>query len=359
MAEADLLDDTPVPVYPPPDPGAGPAAPAPSATARTAEQGNAIIQQYGTSSDPSSVQAWVEGRMSDAEFTDLQKRRGGSTNNRNFDSNDPNYYNQSTNQLTPFGQAASRGIAASQAGQPVQGAGRFGFNSNAPGDQFSDPYTKLLEGIAKQQLDSLQQPQSDPALDKLLSFLDQRFTEMSGAPGYSNPELAMLRTQALEPIEQDRAASQRRVLERTAARGMLPSSGLTELDSQEQDVAYDRIRGGAERDLGINALNRRQQDLAQALTLGQLSGVTIPAQQRAEDQNRRNESLSLASLLYDLPGRALQENLSVLNGSPGPQDLFSQAVQLMNSNQNQQLINNQRNDAFWGQIGATLADLFK
>lgn len=270
------------------------------------------------------------------------------TSHRTSDSQGPGF-NQATNQ--PTGLALPTITAAQQ-------AGRTNFQYGNPGDQFDDPYTKALEDLIKQQLETLQKPQTNPALDKLLSFLDTQFQQRSTSPGYTNEEQALLRTQALEPIERDRAAAQRRSLERTAQRGMLPSSGLAELDSREADLAYDQIRGTTQRDLGINAITKRNQDLAQALTLGQLSGVTIPGYQRAEDQQRRNEALSLSSLLYQLPRNAMNDSLAVLNGTPAPGDLFQQALQMINAQESNRRYNQQRNDAFWESIGETLGGLF-
>ena len=262
-------------------------------------------------------------------------------------------------QSTPGGLLSPTGVGGAQQPGFGGGAGRDSYNVNAPGSQFSkDPYTALLEDIAKQQLAQLQQPQSNPALDKLLGFLGQRFDSLSTNPGYSPEELALLRTQTLDPIEADRAASQRRVLERTASRGMLPSSGLTELDSQTQDANYDKLRGAAQRDLGINAINRRDQNLAQALTLGQLAGVQIPTIQRQEDQGRRAEMLGLGNALYQLPRQAMMDANAVVNGSGAPPDLFSQAVQLLNANQNTQYQNDAQNAQFWAQLGELFGTLF-
>lgn len=240
----------------------------------------------------------------------------------------------------------------------AQNAGRTNFNFNAPGDQFDDPYTKSLEDLLKQQLASLQQPQTNPALDNLLKFLNTQFAEKSQNPGYTTAEQALLRTQALDPIEQDRSAALRRSQERISERGFLPSSGLAELQDQQIDLGYDQLRGAAQRDLGINAINRRDQNLAQALTLGQLAGVQIPQLQRAEDQSRRNEAVQLASLLYQLPRNAMNDSLAVLNGSPSSNDLFSQAIQLMSAQENQRRYDQQQQQAFWESIGQALSGIF-
>lgn len=242
-------------------------------------------------------------------------------------------------------------IANSQAGrQPAS----YNF-SNMPGFQFDDPYTKQLEDLVRQNLSAIQQPQSNPALDQLTQFLQKRFTDLSQSPGYSPEELAVIRTQMLEPIERDRQANRDRVTQRTAARGFLPSSGLHEQDLQEfVDRPAMEARTAAQRDIAINAIGQRRQDQNQAINVGKIAGIEIPGLQRAEDQSRRSEALNLSSLLYDLPNRAMQQAQSVISGSPGPGDLFNQAIALQQAQQQQQALNAQK----WAQIGQLIAGLF-
>lgn len=337
-------------------------APAPSGTdwGGVERQLREEASKRGLGYDPSDLEdvkrntGYDRGGISlDQALANAQQKyneRAAPTSHRRADSQTG--YNQQTNQPLP-----STMQAMAQA-QGAQGAGRTNFQYNAPGDQFDDPYTKALEDLVKQQLEGLKQPQANPALDQLLQFLNTQFQDLSQNPGYSPSEQAILRTQALDPIERDRTAAQRRSLERTASRGFMPSSGLAELDSREVDLAYDQLRGAAQRDLGVGAIDQRNQDLARALTMGQLSGVTIPQMQRGEDQQRRNESLSLASLLYQLPRNAMNDSLAVMNGSPLPGDMFSQAVQLISAQENQRRYNQQQNQQFWESIGETLAGLF-
>lgn len=244
--------------------------------------------------------------------------------------------------------------------QPNFGNNGQRFNFNLPGGQFgNDPYTSLLEQIAQEQLNQLRNPPSNPGLDRLLSFLDSRFNELSGTPGYSPDEQALLRTQALEPIERDRMAGRQRIQERTAARGMLPSSGLHELDLQDfVDRPAEERRTIAQRDLAIGAIDRRDQDLAQAQMIAQLSGMQIPQMLQADDRARRGELLNTANLLYQLPRQSMFDALSVVNGSAAPPDLFSQAVQLLTAQQNTQALNDQRNAQFWASLGELFGNLF-
>lgn len=243
-------------------------------------------------------------------------------------------------------------ISAAQSG----GASQNQFNLNYPGFQFNDPYTNLLEQTAQSQMQALQQPQQNPALDTFLKFLGDRFNTLTTTPGYSPEDLAVLRTQALEPIEQDRAASNQRALQKAAQGGYLPTSGITQLTAAPNggtetiDQNFDRTRAAVQRDLAINAINKRSTDLNQAVQIGQMSGVQIPQIQRAEDQQRRNELVQLAQLLYNLPRQSMLDAESVINGSPSPTDVYNQVAR----QQQQQ----QANDAaLWSQIGNLIAGM--
>jgi hypothetical protein len=219
---------------------------------------------------------------------------------------------------------------------------------NIPGLQFDDPYTNLLEQISQKQLGEVR---SNPGLDQLMQFLTSQFQDLSTNPGYNADERALLNTQAFEPIEANRAASKQRAIERSAARGFAPSSGLQELDLRDIERAADQARTVAGRDLAIAGLNRRDQDLSRALDLGQMLGLTIP-------QGQRREEIGLGNLLYQLPRTALNDALGVINGTPSSSDAFSQAIQLLQQQYGRQDVANQNNAALYGQIGQILAGLF-
>jgi hypothetical protein len=228
------------------------------------------------------------------------------------------------------------------------GAGGGGGQSFG-GGLFDDASSSQLEGIARAQMG---QVRSNPGLDSLMGFLNKEFSRLSTNPGYSPEDLALLNTQAFEPIEQRRQADQRRVLERTAARGFLPSSGLTEDLSQQADTEANRQRTVAGRELGINAIGQRRADLDRALQIGSLMGLDIPRSQRSEE-------LNLSKLLYQMPRDALQDMLAVINGSPTSSDLFSQSLQTQNQNLQMQRQNDDRNAALMNQIGSILGTLFR
>jgi hypothetical protein len=244
--------------------------------------------------------------------------------------------NQRLTPRTDQGDAA----ALSRLGQPS--GGQPSLAAGFP-NQFDDPYTNLLEQIAKSQMGQIR---SNPGFDQLTQFLNSQFQELSTAPGFSPAEMSVLNTQAFEPIEELRKAGTERSLQRTQARGFLPSSGLAELDLRNVDQAADKLRTQANRDLAINAIDRRDSDLARAGQIAGQVGLTIPQGQRAEE-------LNLANLLYGLPRNALNDALAVLNGSPSTTDLLGGA----NLQAQQSYIQQQQTAQRWAQIAQFLAGL--
>ena len=216
------------------------------------------------------------------------------------------------------------------------------------GPLFDDAASNQLQSIAQAQMG---QVRSNPGLDQLLSFLNSQFSQLSQHPGYSPEDMAILNTQAFEPIEARRQADQKRVLERTAARGFLPSSGLTEDMSQQADTEANRQRTVAGRDLAINAIGQRRSDLDKALQIGSLLGLDIPRSQRSEE-------LNLARVPYDMGRNSLSDLLAVINGSATSNDVFSQQLQTNQQNLLTQQQNDQRNAVLMSQIGTILAGLF-
>lgn len=251
-------------------------------------------------------------------------------------------YRPTPDQLNP-GSAYQGG---SQAGLGAAG----GAGMSYPGNQFSDPYTSMLETIIKSQLGQAQQPVNSAPYDTLSNFLTSRFNDLSQSPGYSPAELALLKTQASEPIEDLRTASRNRAMQRAAAAGFLPTSGISQLTQGQNglpetlDTAYDRMRTQSARDLAINAINQRRQDLNQAGTIGgQVIG--LQNQQFGDQQQRNNVALNLATLLQQLPAQAQAEALAVINGTASPANLLGTVAQI--TQQNRQNTFNQ-----WAGIGS-------
>jgi hypothetical protein len=158
----------------------------------------------------------------------------------------------------------------------------FGSGSGAPPSspgQFTDPSTANLEKYVNELIAQLKQPP------------------------FTGQQQEVLRTQALEPIERDRAAAHQRALNNIGARGMDPSSGIAQELLNSVDRGYDTSRAQAQNQLAYN-------------TIGQ-------------QRTNQNDVLSLMQLLYQLPRNAQNDAISALNaGGVNPSSLFSNYAQL-------------------------------
>jgi len=259
-----------------------------------------------------------------------------------------------------------------------------------------------------------ERPEDNPEFMKLMDWINTRFQDLSN-PGYTGAENEVIRTQALDPIERDRAAAQQRALERISARGMTPDSGLAQELQALVDQGFDASRATAQGDIALNEIQRRNDrmneatgyaqqayqlpedfkqgrintgitaglsaaDLENARRQSQISaGATITdisdARQREaldtanalfgiskgvrdETQNRRQEALSLIGMLADLPVQALKNAMLVLGTGEQPGDIMSSLLTIAGLNQRQGQINTQNSQGFWAGLG-TLARLLQ
>lgn len=234
-----------------------------------------------------------------------------------------------------------------------QGPGIPGINTSGYGAQFSDPSTKQFESYIKQYLDQVAAPVHDPAVDELLSYLHQRVTDLK-QPAYTGAEQEILRTQALDPIENDRTAAQKRALDWMSSHGWGDTSGISADLMNQVNAGFDKSRASAQNDLAYKQIDeKRARDLDVQKLLGQQ--VSINDQLRQEEGQRRQTGLSLSSLLYELPQNAAQGAMAAIGQAGNPTDLFNSLVQLNSITQN----NKTQNAAMWAQIGASFAPLLK
>lgn len=392
--------------------------------------------QRGVSYDPSDLEGVIRhasyganAGQDPAKFLNeafaTYDKRAAPTSARQYDSQGP-AYNQTTNQLNPGYNPAGGTLIPPPPPNPndPRVATTTPYNPNTspqPGFQFNDPYTKLYEDVARKNLESLQgnnaqmqqlmsflntqftnlnQPspaeqqasryleslqQTNPQVQQMMDYLNKQFQALSTAPGYTPDELAVLNTQMFEPIEANRQATQQRVLQRASARGVLPSSGIVQGEQQQTDVDYDRLRAAGNRDVAINALNRRQADQQQALNVGQM-GIAIPQAQQQQAlaiaqaltqgrQSRVNDALNVANLgvsipdqrnaqalgvandLYQIPRTAMNDANAVINGS-SPTAALSPLIQLLQTQQQNSQFNQQQNQQQQAALYTALGQIF-
>lgn len=241
--------------------------------------------------------------------------------------------------------------------------------------QFNDPSTRLLEQYLQQQmgrLSSQQQaqeqanaglrakmPDIQAATDRLVAYLNQRATSLQGAP-YTGTEQEILRTQALDPIERDRTAANKRALEQIGARGLTPESGIAMGLQNDVNSVFDRQRAGAQGDLAYKTINEqrsRQQEAQQLLGMVpqvQRAGATGDLQFLSALDSAVNslgsQGINLATANQRLPSQAMNDALAVMGMGPGADSIYNQALGLYTT-QNQQ---SQSSDYATGQYLAYL-----
>lgn len=247
----------------------------------------------------------------------------------------------------PVGSTGSRGSTASGWSGGPGGGGLFGVG--LPGSQFSDPHTQTLENLLLSRINSIQTG-NDEGLQRLMAYLNQRFNDLQG-PGYTGAENEVINTRALEPIERDRSAARRRAIERLSARGITPDSGIGQQLLQEIDNQFDAMRSGAQSDLTMNELGRREGRFGRAEGIAG-SMYEIP-------QARAREALGYAGALADLGPQRLRLAMQALGSGGSPESMFQNLMSLARLNQDSALLDSQNSGRWWsglGQIAAILAN---
>jgi hypothetical protein len=199
--------------------------------------------------------------------------------------------------------------------------------------------------------------------------VNERATKLQG-PAYTGTEQEILRTQALDPIENDRQASLKRALDNIGSRGFDPSSGIAQDLLQRVNASYDRERNASQNDIAVRQVEEqrsREQEAQQLLQYipqaqdaaarGDLEflqmldaavnakgmGAIATANQsamlgqavRSEEEARRDELLARSGQLYMLPAHAAQLGMSALGLAANPADLIGQSIQLAQLSQHE------------------------
>jgi hypothetical protein len=211
--------------------------------------------------------------------------------------------------------------------------------------------------------------QAQQSLDKMLAYVNERATKLQG-PAYTGTEQEILRTQALDPIENDRQASLKRALDNIGSRGFDPSSGIAQDLLLRVNASYDRERNASQNDIAVRQVEEqrsREQEAQQLLQYipqaqdaaarGDLEflqmldaavnakgmGAIATANQsamlgqavRSEEEARRDELLARSGQLYMLPAHAAQLGMSALGLAGNPADLIGQSIQLAQLSQHE------------------------
>ena len=276
-------------------------------------------------------------------------------------------------------------------GGNVRGVG----GGQLPGDQYNDPYSQLFEQLIKARIGMLQQGVNDPyrqqymsglqgradalgnaaepAYQALLKRLEERFTDLQG-PGYTGAENEVIRTGALDPIESDRAAAKKRMIERMAAAGHTMESGVMQMALNEVDKAFDGMRAKTQTTLTTNDLERREDratradsikgtlyDIPQARSREQLDVFgamqLLEGAMRGEEEARSREAIGYGGALNDLSTNRLQLAMQAAGMGGNPSSMFQNLLGLSQLNQNSSMLNQQNSSQLWSGLGSIAAIL--
>lgn len=276
-----------------------------------------ILQQYGIRLGPPNARGWSDGIiLPNGQFVDVI-----------------------TAATETGGTGWSWQIGGGQGGGNVSGG--VGQGVQLPGSQYSDPHTKLLEELMLARIGSLQQG-DDPGYQQLMGYLQQRFNDLQG-PGRTGAENEVIRTQALDPIENDRQAARKRVTERMAAAGHTMESGVMQMALMEVDKAFDGMRASTQNVMATDELQRREGRYQQAEGIAG-SLYDIP-------QRRNREAIGYGGALADLGPQRLQMAMQAASGGGSPYSMFNSLMQMAQMNQDSALLNQQNSSQLWGGLG--------
>jgi uncharacterized protein YukE len=261
-----------------------------------------------------------------------------------------------------------------------------------PGNQYSDPYSKMLEELIKSRIGNLQGGYDDSSrqayqqalqqraqslatgnkqLDQLMAYLQERFTDLKG-PGYTGAENEVLRTQALDPIERDRSAARQRLTERLAAMGHTPQSGVFQDAMRRLDAEFEGIRGVSQTQLATNEIGRRENRNQRAEMIGaQLADIpelrareqldvfqaleSLGMVARNEDEARSREAITYGGVLSDLGPQRLQLAMQAAGMGGNPASLGGVLSNIAGMNQQGAAYNAQQQSQLWSGLGSLAA----
>ncbi len=370
--------------------------PPPTGTTTTTQPPGGYQQWFTTlmQGKPSSPQALSAMEAELAKYgIKLQKDSAGNVRGRIFLPDGHAY-----DVVSQWGQPwtwIDRGLGGDGLTSPLGGSTARPTAPTLPGGQYNDPYTKMLEEMLKSRIGNLNTPVSDPYRDQyaaalqkrtadlnnmgegqikqLMDFLQKRFTDLQG-PGYTGAENEVWRTQALDPIEQDRSAARKRIIERMAARGHTMESGPMQAALLEVDKAFDQLRGETQTQMASTDLARREGRQQRAETIGaQLTDIPeqraresldvqsaleqLSALVRNEQDARSRESLGYAGTLSDLGPQRLQLALQAMGMGGSPESLGNTLFNVAGLNQNAANLNRSNSGNLWSGLGSIAAIL--
>lgn len=201
--------------------------------------------------------------------------------------------------------------------------------SGAPSgtDIFSDPATQQYEQLINQMVGKLDTPYTPPDFQSAVDYLKSYFNQLQ-QPVYSPQQQDLIQTQALDPIIQQRDASNQQIVQRFASQGIPPSSGIVQKALLDNSQNFEKLRTQAQSNFATNEISLGRQNQQQAAALGPQIASIEQALQSGNEQ-RALQGVNLASIIPSLAwSRLMGANGTIQQSNP------FQALQLLNSFQN-------------------------
>lgn len=218
----------------------------------------------------------------------------------------------------------------------------------------------------------------DPGFDYFRPIAEQRMSELD-QPGYTTNQLDAIRTQSTDPMTAQRDAMRQNVIQRFAAQGIPPTSGIVQQALLDLDRTYAQETTKTDTQVALHAADqdeaRRQERVnvgAQAAGLagrnlpvrasaaGALAGIGENQQQMAMqadsmDTNKLLQAVGISQNLGQLPVQLQAQALASLNALQGPVPQYtdpsmSMLLQLMGLGEQSKNASNANTAGMWQSI---------
>jgi len=244
-------------------------------------------------------------------------------------------------------------LGAFSYGTSGSGGGPSGGSNNPssyPGTNVfsSDPSTAPFEQLLNKLIGNFSTSQTPADYGQAVNQLNTYLQQLNG-PVYTPDQMNLLQTQALDPLAQQHDAARQQTIQRLAAQGIGPSSGITQQALADVDRSFEQMRTQTQAQFASNAVGLQRQNQATAAQLA--PAISAFEQNQTLTQDQRNQvAATLAAIVPQLAQSRLSTANSQLNTPNIPQLL--QALNAFTATGNAQ------GQAYGQSLGQILSALF-
>lgn len=219
---------------------------------------------------------------------------------------------------------------------------------------YTDASSQLYLDQVLQRLQQVQQPQDNSIFELLKSLATQQATKLQQAP-YTPADDAALITQYRQPLTQARDTAKQQAALEMSRRGITPTSGVYQDRMKAIDVAYQGGVAQGANQMGVNAVQLKNQNAMQALQI--LSSLSSANNTQIDRSNAmQDQAVNLAQMFPNFDAQRLNQLLQA-SGDSSSSSALQSLMSLGNMNLNTIGMNNTNdaaNSAAWGKLIAGL-----